>query len=252
MPSPMSARRLGAFGLSQGGRPCAHLQPSLGHLNSEGRQLSTRVADHLFDMWALSSECAACKRQLVRVVASVVASMDAGAPTKAYTTDPRRSHEDDGDAGRRTKRHRVDEDYKTAIVALAVQKGSARTPRAVIVADGKACADNVGTWDKNHMLLLQSSSWLAFSRAQHISVAGDASRLGNPAEETQVNLACNLETGVACWLPPQVCMGASNVCALRRAASNIGWGGKPWSPKTLDIPLVKSTDALIAAEGSAK
>lgn len=129
-----------ACALSQGGKPCAHMQPPLDRLNSGDRELPARVADHIIDLWALSSECAACKHQLARVVATVAAGMDAGAPAKAYTTDPRRSHEDDGDAGRRVKRQRVDEDYKASVVASAVQQGAAKTPRAVIVADGKACA----------------------------------------------------------------------------------------------------------------
>jgi len=198
------AEILVACPLARGGRPCCHLEAALQVLQCASHGcLSARLCPHMFGLWASSGDCPSRKRQLVRALGLVASSMDQRAPDRAYATDPRKAHKDIGDLGRRNKRQRVDEDYKKAVVADTIEQGLAKTPRALLVTDGEACPDNVGKWDEEHTLNTMSANWLSFSRVQHMSVAGDGSRLGNPAEETVVMVACSPASRIATWLPPQ-------------------------------------------------
>lgn len=205
-PPPPPPAVCGACPLSIEGRPCIHLAPILSHLQSQGVGLAVVGAGHLWSLWCVVAECAVVRSELERAVTIVAAAVDHGSGDAAYTSDPRRAHDDDTDLARRTKRQKVDEDYKASVVGHSVSQGLSKTSRALLVADGKVCPDDIGRWDDDHLLTLQAAAWLSFARVEHLSLAGDASRLGNPAEETQVMLACNLESGRACWLPPQALM----------------------------------------------
>ena len=49
-----------------------------------------------------------------------------------------------------------------------------------------------------------SEANLRMPHGEHYCTTFDASRLGNPAEETIFYCLENLDSGLACWLPPQV------------------------------------------------
>lgn len=208
--------------LSAGGTACRHLQPLLSHLGRPDVCSPAACASHLSNLWCIVAECPAARLELARAVTIVSSAVDRGAHDSAYTCDPRKAHNDDIDIARRMKRQKVDEDDKSAIVQTSISQGFAKTSRSLLVADDRVCPDNIGRWDDDHLLTTPAASWLSFARVEHLSVAGDASRLGNPAGEAQVMLACNLDSGRACWLPPQVFM--VSLLEQRRESPSYGSG----------------------------
>jgi len=52
-------------------------------------------------------------------------------------------------------------------------------------------------------LLKQSAAFIQFKATQTLSIVGDASRIGNPAENCEVMAVWSPEVNAAVWLPPQ-------------------------------------------------
>ena len=183
------------------GDPCRHIRQCLRRLEATGSSVQARMRDHVLDLWELSSSCQSCKARLSEVVASLSDHMDSHLEAGAYTMNPRKRREQKPRAGAR--RQRIDEDYKRAVVEDTVSSGAARTPRALMKADGIAEPDDVAKWTELHTLQRQSAAWLTFRNVQHLGLCGDASRLGNPAEETLMMAAWSGDASRGCWLPPQ-------------------------------------------------
>jgi hypothetical protein len=143
--------------------------------------------------------CHACKawdEMLVRELATLV---DAEVPAVAMTTDPKVG----ALITKRGPHERVDEDYKKAVVDVAVSSKRAKTCGQAIQADGVAVRQNANDWSDARTLLEQAACWDSFKECQCISVIGDASRVGNPAENCEVIAAWSPGVGAGVWLPPQ-------------------------------------------------
>ena len=107
----------------------------------------------------------------------------------------------------RSKRRRVDEDYKEYVVSEALRLGRGHNANAVVRGDAAADSGIGAKWHEQLCCFEQASAWLTFHDVQDISLAGDASRLGCPAEETEFIAAWSPSVDYGVWLPPQVTTG---------------------------------------------
>jgi uncharacterized protein YbjQ (UPF0145 family) len=97
-------------------------------------------------------------------------------------------------------RPKQDEDYKRHIVEEALASKRARTGGQ---ADGLAHPSAAARWNDMATLLHQSAALQQFKATQILSFIGDASRIGNPAENTEVMAAWSPDVGAAVRLPQQ-------------------------------------------------
>lgn len=100
------------------------------------------------------------------------------------------------------RKRRVDEDYKASL-AEEVSGGAARTMGALLRARGLSDSRAQG-WVEEHMAGVRASLLLSFDRPQNVGICFDASRLGNPSEETLMVQVTDGDRHLGAWFPPQV------------------------------------------------
>ena len=130
-------------------------------------------------------------------------------PEVAYANDPLKGGRPELHSS--TRRRRVDEDYKRAVTTRVCQEGRAQSGAAYLRATGDHAGHVQGHWVALELLRYQAASWVNADQVRVCSLAADAARLGNPAEDT-LGLAAWIETdhrdfGVV--LPPQVLLSMS-------------------------------------------
>ena len=132
------------------------------------------------------------------LVFTLSSRMDASLPTRGFPTDPIKYAE------RRTgdKRHRIiDEDVKLEVVKRA-RRGQA-TAGSVMRANNLATRDHHGSsWHIEGLGSYVAALWREFESCEVTSISADASRFGQPAEETMAYAVTDGCTGA--WLPVQV------------------------------------------------
>jgi len=102
--------------------------------------------------------------------------------------------------GGRCKRQRLDEDFKLKM-AGASQAGMASSSGAQCRALGEK--RNSYKWDTKDLNLYMRQCWRVFEKVKTITLAQDASKLGNPGEDTMVYAAFSPDLHCGIWLPPQ-------------------------------------------------
>lgn len=192
----------GACALAKAEQPCVHAEGALACLRSGIGSLQSEVAEYLFMLWTNCSRCPVVTAQWQTAVARLSAVIDRRAAESCYTQNPRDTRRIDP-GGNTRRRRRIDEDYKRIVIEDTINLGLAKTPRALMMADGRGDVDDYCKWSDENVLGLQASAWLTFTAAQHFSVIGDCARLGNPGEETLVMGCWSADVSQACWLPPQ-------------------------------------------------
>ena len=143
----------------------------------------------------------AAKACYAAVVEALASQINANWQQVALTTDPLTGARAGMDGAQ--PRPKQDEDYKRHIVEETLASKRARTGRQAVQADGLAHPSAAARWNDMATLLRQSAAFQHFKTAQTLSIIGDASRIGNPAENVEVMAAWSPEVGAAVWLPPQ-------------------------------------------------
>lgn len=146
------------------------------------------------------SYCAACRRLLLSSLARLRDLMHDAVP-KLGSTNLKRAHEHDPS---KVKRARKDEDLVSRAIADAASLHM--STGKLLEVDASASSRSGHSLEEHYVLKAQSSAWLSFSRSSTLSVAADAKRLGNPAEDTICYLAIDPAQRSATWLPPQAAL----------------------------------------------
>ena len=121
----------------------------------------------------------------------------------AYTTDPLEAAKEKGNKRQRP----VDTDLKTAITYEAMKKKRAASPGLFLQATNISSASNSYRWSEELLGQYQSYCKALAQTKYSFTVVADAKRIGNPAEQTEVMVACLLgqdHVGHGVILPPQV------------------------------------------------
>ena len=104
-----------------------------------------------------------------------------------------------------SRRRRIDDDFKEAVVNAAVAKKRAKTGAMVLRAQGSyVCPKLAAVWERQSVLSVQTASFREFQQARCVSLCSDAARLGEPPEENLVIVAWAAENNTCSVLPPQV------------------------------------------------
>lgn len=139
----------------------------------------------------------------------------------------------------RGRRHRIDEDFKRALVTEILTKRKGHSKASIACIDGireGSCRD----WDHAEIMGYIQSCWRQVGQAGGVySLQLDAARLGQPARETVVHILQNNGGNVACYLPPQALPTKCEVSGFSRSESFVLWssdslkcnrscGAMPW------------------------
>ena len=186
------------------GRICRHFEVEDEHSES---QPQIRVWRALVEAEIQQQHCGVAIDWIAAVL-STMADLFSTSATVAYTTDPLKaelaqpsaaaSSDDNG-----KKRKRVDNDYRVAASFSVVRKGQSRSSRIFLRNHG-IDPSLAKRWDETNMTKYLSATWECFATAQTISIALDGSRLGQPAEYTEILVACEPHSGQTAWIAPQV------------------------------------------------
>lgn len=103
----------------------------------------------------------------------------------------------------RGRKRRVDEDYIAALGA-ASSEGRGGNSSCIARALGDIDCSVANKHDEKFLREYNSAGHLLFEGVQECGLTYDASRLGQPPEETVMFCLERLDRGVAMWLPPQV------------------------------------------------
>ena len=95
----------------------------------------------------------------------------------------------------------MDEDFIKEVHA-AVADGKALTCTAMVRATGRGAVNSAQDWPGRWL----SQSWLTLACKGDLSIALDASRIGNPAQEAEVLLVWSLAQNRGAIVPMQACV----------------------------------------------
>jgi hypothetical protein len=181
---------------------CPHMQGALAWLADTRHAAQVRLAYALKDASQSAGICEVAVVWTREVLKTIEPLLDEGLEAAAYTSDAMKSNAAALTAC--TRKRRVDEDLKTAIIDHMVDSKRAKSGRAAARADGSVDAGLVRKWEERALLEYQAAIWDIAENVEHISMSLDAKRIGQPAEETEV-IACTAYPGkLAWWLPPAV------------------------------------------------
>lgn len=201
----------------QGAESCPHLRGAVKQLRREGTAPQRKVALALEEAITMVDVCPPSCHWLRRAILAVRNVVDAAAPSMAFTQDATKA-ESTRAPGK--KRRRVDQDLKHAVINDMIVSGRAKSSHAAARSLGDVVAKSTDKWDDRASLLYQAACWASCQGLRALSVAVDAKRLGQPAEETEVFAAWAWPQDVAMWLPPMVGCGlrplGPQACMARR------------------------------------
>ena len=178
---------------------CPHFQHGLATISKQSGDKNL----HVFVLHKVAPVCSAVRSWCGKLLLDISQHITQQLEHLAYTSDPLKATPLDE---HRSRKRPIDEDLRRAVVTRAATDKKAATPFALCKATDVAPAGLVYSWQDTWLLEYQSCSWLAAGQAGDITVACDAKRLGNPAEETEVFSACfdALHKHLQVWLPPVV------------------------------------------------
>lgn len=106
------------------------------------------------------------------------------------------------------KRPRIDEDLRRAVVNTVVREGRASSGAAWARATGSVAGSSCGRWEQDEMkAYLAAANKLLGDGVSVVSIVEDASRIGDPAEDTMVYLAWSGKHDTGFYPPVQVFWG---------------------------------------------
>lgn len=185
---------------------CQHLALVLAQ--AQGDDILDNLRCMLSVGFGMEGGCQAVSEFLANVCEIVTIALHDGFETRGFPTNPLTNAVLKVGCKRRRV---VDEDYKSALVRAGCRgQGSLGAAAAVIGLD-----ENPHTsrgWDVSRLPAHMAANWKYWPHAEVVSIAADASRLGQPGEDTMVYA---ITDGVrSSWLPPQVATGRGVYCVL--------------------------------------
>jgi len=181
---------------------CCHLR----QCTSQSRLKPTpqeQCCELSYQLYSASPACEAAKAYDAALVETFAGQMNASLPSFACTSDPVVGAKLNVELGPQARPYSIDEDYKRTIVEDTLKCKRARTGGQAMQADRLADPPTANKWNESAIVLQQSSAFIQFKATQTLSIVGDASRIGNPAENCEVMAVWSPEVNAAVWLPPQ-------------------------------------------------
>lgn len=188
--------RHGALG--QG--PCCHYTAAREHmLLQEGAVSQLRCAQWLLTVHKAGLECPMLAMWGAHLCKGLAAEVDRGVRAGDWSSD---ALKDATHLGGPKKKLRISEAYRQA-TNTAVAEGRAISRTRVLKLGGDVCESSARSWDNHDAQVLLASGWQSFGKVSNLTLAPDASRLGNPAEDTEMFPAWTSDGNIAMWLCPQ-------------------------------------------------
>lgn len=175
---------------------CVHVREVRAALARRGDGLEG-TSEAITKLQGYMSYCAACKHLLLDSMAMFEGIVNEAVP-KLGSTNLKRAHEHDPS---KVKRARKDEDLVNCTVTSAASAHLSTGKLAEVEVNASRRSGH--NWDERFLCKTQATAWLSFARAATLSLAADAKRLGNPAEDTICYFAVDPEHRIGTWFPPQ-------------------------------------------------
>lgn len=188
-----------------GNEVCAHLSSVIQAAQSEEKSPQLLIFDYFSTLLVASHACASCRVQASLVLTRIARLVEARVPSISHTSDPLKSMRPSNFLP--SKRRRQEEgEYKKAITVDVVDKGLAETSSCYLKASGDHDGRVSDRWINKSLCEYQMAAWMNSSGCRRLTVAADAARIGNPAEDT-LAIALDVEGGTQRFgvvAPPQV------------------------------------------------
>ncbi|CAE7032373.1 dpf-6 [Symbiodinium sp. CCMP2592] len=110
--------------------------------------------------------------------------------------------EGDTDVRGKNKR-RLDGDRKSALIGRALTDRKAKSIHTLAVARDEVGGDNADRWLIQDVSAYRWATAASFQGVQNLALCYDASKVGQPKEETLVIAAAHVDRGLAAWFMPQ-------------------------------------------------
>lgn len=182
---------------------CHHLDICLGGLDDKEKSPQQRLRIAFSALMQQSVQCDACSswaRHFLELRGGIVYDI---VPQVAYTTDPTKS-----ERPRDIRGHRVqeDEDYKRYVTSNVIRDRRAVSAGTFLRAEGHTDGRLGHKWCHKELSRYQTAAWLNAACATSVALAVDATRLGNPGEDTLALASWVQVPGkqFGAVLPPQV------------------------------------------------
>ena len=175
------------------GQTCCHMRNVTQMTRMRDRAPQQKLNVVWKSLHLVVQDCATAVHIACDMVKDLAKNMSEMIPKAAFTEDASKLTAVTMQA--RSKKRRIDEDFKNHVVATMVQSGRSRNTRACL-RSAAVCSDKIAlVWEHKRMLKYQSEGWsMCENGIRAISVAIDGKRIGQPAEETET---------YACWVWPQ-------------------------------------------------
>jgi hypothetical protein len=196
--SILARQVVGDCGDSVGGQPCIHMLNSWCSPEAVPDDHGACVASRLFVAYGARDTCGAMGHTLAPMLSGLAVLLDECVPRHEYPDDPLEVSLLRG----KKRLLAVDEDFSQAMSA-AVHAGRAPHCAALARSTLKIGVKSASNFSGRQLCLVQASAHLTFAVGGDLSVALDASRVGNPAVETMVLAAYSTVADRGVALPPQ-------------------------------------------------
>ena len=100
------------------------------------------------------------------------------------------------------KKRRIDVDLKTAVTLDAVREKKARTAGGYAEANDLCPRRAANQWQDVISGQYRASTMMSFDHSSIVSIAFDASRVGQPKEDTVTYAIADCRRHIGAWLPP--------------------------------------------------
>lgn len=189
---------------SEAGKPCWHLRQAWELECRAGRPPQALLIALLQNLYTYSGDCPASRELSRQCLAWLCAQIDSRLENFRYTSDATKVL----DSGCRapSKRRRIDEDFRLTVVADVARQGRAANAVGFLRAVDKCSPKNAQPWSEQFLLEYEAAGWLAGARSSTVCCCFDASRIGNPAENTEIfgaQLFGPSSMDCFMWGPPQ-------------------------------------------------
>lgn len=180
---------------------CCHLRIAIDAMLSAGPagQMWTNLTNALQHIYLARPVCVASRRLLAGVLQRLCQDVDG----KVSDMQPPKNFSSFSMPQGRNRKLRIDEDYKRYLVSEAVAAKRAHCGAQYAKTTGDVHHETARKWDEAHMANYIAAAWHTMGSSTLVSLACDASKVGNPAEETVMFLAWDMESNKAVVLPPQ-------------------------------------------------
>ena len=184
-------------GLQVSGEICQHVRQMLVQALQQTDSADV-VADLLQSMFSQRETCCAARPSFQALLGSLTEHVAQNALFLG-TSNPL-----DGDTDMRGKgKRRLDADRKGALIGSALTDRKAKSIKTLSLARGEQGADNADRWLHEEAAAYRWAVAASFQGVQNLALCYDASKLGQPKEETLVVAAADVDRGRAAWFMPQ-------------------------------------------------